>query len=329
MKKILIAAILLITVNASLCAQKEYKLAKSGGKLILNNIPAMQIDGYDGKEIVLTVTANNNNDPLFSTDDTGKDDPRARGLTALNNNGFDNTGLGLNITEKGTDAYVSSVSSLINDAEVQIKVPNNVALSINNSGWPAFVSGNKTITLNNIKSEITISAQFENFKLNNLIGPLSIKTFSGNIEIQLNKEFKEPISAYTTSGFIDMTVPEDAKADLTVSTLQGVIYADKSLNLASGANVKNEPATVLRSEPLGITADTITINGVGSAFSSPATVIRGQVDSLRRSSERLRKSAVSMSLAYSGASSTFNGTLNGGGPKIKLQSFSGKIYLRR
>lgn len=322
MKKILILTSFLVMTGTVVSAQKQYKVGKTGGKLVLNNIPNLSVEGYDGKEIIFTIVSEAEDSNLFSKDNN-TDDPRARGLSALNNNGFDNTGLRLNISEKGNDVFVSPVGNLA-ASSLNIKIPNSVSLSIKNSGWPLTAhSGETSVTLNKIRSEIDVSAQFENFKLRDISGPLSIKTLSGNIELQLANGFRGPVSVYSISGFVDMTIPESEKADLTMSSVSGTIYADKSLKLEAAPLKKD--GSELSAFGLGITADSaiITTNNRISIIGSRK---------LNRDSTTGKFGGLStafLDLRYSGGSSSFNGTLNGGGQKVKLQTMSGKIYLRK
>lgn len=245
-------------------------------------------------------------------------------MSTLNDNGFDNTGLRLNISEKGTDVFVTPVGSP-GGSNLHIKLPNTVALSVKNSGWPISTPG-KTIALDKIKSEVEISTQFDNFKLTHIAGPLSIKTLNGNIELQLEKTFKGPISVYTLSGFIDITVPENAKADLTMNTMSGTIYADESLKLASGPVKENKPEFEMLGHSLNLWADTIK---TGVDITVPGfTIEKDTVNSIIKKRAKVQHKTV-FSLSYPGISSSFNGTLNGGGQKIKLQTTNGKIYLRK
>ncbi|MCO5238192.1 MAG: hypothetical protein M9933_18195 [Chitinophagaceae bacterium] len=77
MKKILVFTALVITINAGAYAQKEYRMAKTGGKLVLNNISNLQVEGYDGKEIIFTRLNNEGEDNLFRKNESSNDDPRA------------------------------------------------------------------------------------------------------------------------------------------------------------------------------------------------------------------------------------------------------------
>ncbi len=308
MKKIFILTIALSFATIQLMAQKEYKFEKTGGKLILNNISWLNVEGYNGKEVILTVT-----DPKQNNGEEQTEDPRAKGLSALNNAGFDNTGLGFAVNTKGNETVVSAIGSLGNKT-LKIKLPNSVALSLRNDAWPVTLSDKYTIELKDVKSEIDISIQYENCKLTNVSGPLSIKTLSGNVEVAFAKEMKSPVSIYSVRGYIDVTVNDQVKADLSLNSMSGKIYADKSLNLEANVPNKRTP------DVTEIKVDKIVVGGKATTISQVSN------DSTTRS--LVSRITTGTSLNYSGAGS-FNGTLNGGGGKMLLQSSAGNIYLRK
>lgn len=334
----MIASVLLFTVTQAL-AQKEFKLSKSGGKLTINNISNLKVEGYDGKEIIFSAAAKKNEKT---------EDPRAAGLSALSSSGFDNTGIGISVTEKENTVVVSPIER---DVKLTVKLPQGVALSIKTSGFSHRDS--TVIVLNNLKGEIDASTQYENFNLNNIAGPISLKTLYGNIEGKLMPSFKGPISLVSVYGFIDVTVPDQAKADLTVSSQYENLYAAKDLKLvmdenpvrvsAEGRNVqvytvdgfatttstgtsaksKSRTTTTTSESPSAALAMTLPTppNPEKPAAPKKSTTIVG---------DGVFDFAVSPSaFSYTFGGTTVNGKLNGGGEKIVLKSTYGKIYLRK
>lgn len=339
MKRItIIASVLLMTV-AQAFAQKEFKVAKSSGKLVISNIPNLKVEGYDGKDIIFSAAAKKNEKT---------EDPRAAGLSALSSSGFDNTGIGISVTEKENTVVVSPIER---DVKLTVKLPQGVALSIRTSGFSHRDS--TVIVLNNLKGEIDASTQYENFNLNNITGPISLKTLYGNIEGKLMPSFKGPISLVSVYGFIDVTVPDQAKADLTVSSQYENLYAAKDLKLvmdenpvrvsAEGRNVqvytvdgfatttstgtsaksKSRTTTTTSESPSAALAMTLPTppNPEKPAAPKKSTTIVG---------DGVFDFAVSPSaFSYTFGGTTVNGKLNGGGEKIVLKSTYGKIYLRK
>lgn len=345
MKKIIIVALVLLVAAGQAFAQKEYKLAKSSGKLVINNIINLSVEGYDGKEVIIT--------------SKGKQeavDPRAEGLTVLGNSGFDNTGIGLSISQKDQVAEIIAVDRS-NSLKVSIKLPYGVDLSIKTAG---FGDGtNEPITLSNLKSEIDASTQYENIKLSNVTGPVSVKTLHGNIESTLSPSFKGPISLVSVYGFVDLKVPENAKADLNINTTYETLYAAKDLKFEITETTQNKEPNALRTITYNTKSDgqdaaqIYALTGTTQATTapkaktttsteSPSNVAVGQgfTTSDRIEAGKKRATVVTSDFAYSYSTngSLFNGSsrgtaisgkLNGGGEKIVLKSTHGKIYLRK
>lgn len=347
MKRILIIASVLLVTSVQAIAQKEFKLAKNSGKLVINGISNLTVEGYDGKDIIFTTT---NKKEV-------KEDPRAAGLSALSNSGFDNTGIGLNVSEKENLTLISLVEKS-DELGVKIKLPSSVALSIKTTGLTQRDS--TIIAISNIKAEIDASAQYEHFKLTNVTGPVSLKTLYGNIEGKLTQSFKGPISLVSVYGFVDVTVPENAKADMSISTQHETLYAAKDLKLVVDENPPKEnqslSAVAVNGKLEGLKV--ITLDGTSKAkgtgtnninesltTTAPVAVVSGKpvtvIDKFAQAKNAAAPTIVgngTYTYSYSPSSSSFwgsnrgttiNGKLNGGGEKIILKSTYGKIYLRK
>lgn len=306
-KTFLIATILLFAATIHVFAQKEFKVAKTNGKLIINNLSNLTIEGYEGKEIIFTILGKKETS-----------DPRAQGLSALSSIGFDNTGVGLSLKENGQNTEIFPIESF-GRYKVKVKIPSSVALSIKTNAATSWAyslqKDSAAITISNLKSEVDASLQYENIKVSNIRGPLSIKTLHGNIESTLTPDFKGPVSLVSVYGFIDFTVPPSAKADLSISTTYGTLYAAKDLNLT----IQEENQTPEKSkETINTNASTIVLTGDAKT----ATVISGT-----------GTSSLGGNFSYAGTSvskgTDIKGSLNGGGEKIILRSSNGKIYVRK
>ncbi len=346
-----IASVLLLTVIQAF-AQKEFKVAKHGGKLAINNVSNLNVEGYEGKEIIFSVTSKEEN----------TNDPRAAGLSALSNIGFDNTGIGISVTEKENLIIVSPIER---DLALKVKLPKGVALSFKTTG---FSTGDSTvITLSNIQSEIDASTQYENISLKNVTGPISIKTLYGNIEGKLTPSFKGPISLVSVYGFIDVTVPENIKADMSINTQYETLYAAKDLKLVvdeapvkvNSAYAYGQAAALSKAEgqdahsvTIGNTSSvkvkgngvvTVTTDNVPVPSAPPAVAIAKAAavsDKDKANQDKKKITTVISDLSYTytsdfpmyfnaGKGTVVNGKLNGGGEKIILKSTYGKIYLRK
>lgn len=208
-----LVVILLVLIAAGAKAQ-EYKVAKSTGRLELHTGRAT-VEGHNGNEII------------FSVRDREKDDdPRSKGLTPINSLGLkDNTGLGLNVTEKGDIITVYNLQKN-NSPDVRILVPKGVIVAFEHQG----VNGG-TATFKNMENEIEVSVQYNSVELENVSGPLAIRTIYGHVEATLANNIKEPISIVSVYGYADVTVPAATKANLRMETNYGEILIDPDLKI--------------------------------------------------------------------------------------------------
>lgn len=337
MKKTTIIASVLLVMVMQAFAQKEFKLAKSSGKLVINNISKLSVEGYDGKDIVFSTT-----NVVEKTDD-----PRAAGLSVLGNAGFDNTGIGISVTEKDNNVFVAAIAK---ETNLKVKLPQGVALSIKTGSFSQRDS--IIILLSNIKSEIDASTQYEHISLKNVSGPVSVKTLYGNIDGKLAPSFKGPISLVSVYGFIDVTLPEDTKADMSINTVYETLYAAKDINLVLDEAPKRENVAFGVPASIGVyttqNGQTITLKNQTPAKASEGVgtqnvqTVTTTASSLTGKGTQVKSGTVitgGSPLAYtfeSPISSVFDlrgtvvkGKLNGGGEKIILKSTHGKIYLRK
>lgn len=331
---------MLLVTTAQAYAQKEFKIAKNSGKLAINNISNLTVQGYDGKEIKFTITGGEKKENY---------DPRAAGLSALSSSGFDNTDIGLIVKENGQVIEVSPAEKL-ESKQVNVLIPNKMLLSIKTTGLA--MSDSTIIKVHDVKTEVDISTQYEHISLVNVTGPVSAKTLHGNIEGLFTPSLKGPISLVSVYGFVDVALPDNTKADLAINTRYGTLYASKDLNLAmdepqpkeksvlavvpggkvEGKNFQivtmGDSLTVKTALAEGVKTRTITSSKAPVAVTDNGVVIvNGQK----------AKTAIAPDYTYSystnffnsNSGTTINGKLNGGGEKIILKSTYGKIYLRK
>lgn len=204
MKKIIIALMGWLALNTAVA--QEFKVAKSTGRLELN-IGRVTVEGHAGNEII------------FSSRDhkEGKDE-RAEGLRAINSLGLeDNTGLGINVTQKGDVVEVSQLKKM-NAPDVKILVPKGVIVSFSHESQYG-----GTATFKNMENEIEVSANYNSIELENVSGPVTAKTVYGHIEADFSQNIKGPISIVSIYGYVDVTLPVATKANLKMSTSYGEI----------------------------------------------------------------------------------------------------------
>jgi len=280
MKKHFILLLSILTITTATYAQKEYKMAVSSGRLSLN-IPGVIIEGYNGKEIIFSIPRGENEVV----------DERAAGLRVINGSGYtDNTGLGIDVSRKGEEITVNSVT-MERGAILTIRVPQNINVSFKNSS-----SINQSeIILKNLNSEINVSTSYDKVKLENNTGPMNIKALYGSVDATFASEIKGPVSIVSVYGYVDVSLPSAAKANVKLSTSYGKLYAAEGLKIALDNNISEQ------------TEDNI--NGVMSfSTNDSGTIIRG--------------------LGSRRGSGSINGKINGGGADFILKSSYKNVYLR-
>ncbi|MBK5278926.1 MAG: DUF4097 family beta strand repeat protein [Bacteroidia bacterium] len=206
MKKLVLIIGMVVAALGVTFAQ-EYKVAKSSGRLELN-IGRVTVEGYGGNEIIFS-----------SKDRSGKEDERASGLRAINGLGLeDNTGLGINVTDMGNVIEVNQLKKT-NAPNVKVMVPKGIIVSF------SFESqyGGKA-SFKNMENEIEVSANYNSIELENVTGPLTVKTVYGNVEADLSQNVKGPLSIVSVYGYADVTLPVSTKANLKLSTSYGEIF---------------------------------------------------------------------------------------------------------
>lgn len=185
---------------------QDFKIAKNSGRLEIN-IGRVTVEGHNGSEIIFSSKDHNE----------GKDD-RATGLRAINSLGLDdNTGLGINVTDKGNVIEVRQLKKM-NSPEVNILVPRGVIVSFS---YDSQYGGE--VKFKNLENEIEISANYNSIELENVTGPLTAKTVYGHIEADFSQNIKGPLSIVSVYGYVDVTLPLNTKANLKMTTSYGEI----------------------------------------------------------------------------------------------------------
>jgi hypothetical protein len=290
MKKQFIVLFSLLTIAISASAQKEYKLAKASGHLTLN-IPGAIIEGYSGNEII------------FSTSSSEKEevDERAKGLRAISASGYiDNTGLGLDVSDKGDEVIVNSVGRERDRAAIlTIKVPQNIKIT--------FVNKSSTyqseVILKNLKNELDISTSYNKIKLENNSGPMNIKTLYGSIDAIFSGEIKGPVSIVSVYGYVDVSLPVTTKANVELATSYGKLYAAEGFKMAIDPSAKEKNSGRDNS---------------GQYFDYSTTVSNAVSGAL----------ATTINSNFNRNSDSIKGKINGGGADMILKSSYKNVYLR-
>ncbi len=192
---------------------QEYKVAKAS-RLELH-LGRVTVEGHSGNEIIFS-----------SRDGDNEKDPRSEGLQPINSLGLtDNTGLGLNVTTSGDVVSVYNLKKN-NSPDIRIQVPKGVIVAFEHSG----VQGG-TAVFKNIENEIEVSVQYNSVELENVTGPLTIKSIYGHVEATLGANIKDPISIVSVYGYVDVAIPTTTKANLRMDTSYGEILVDPAFKI--------------------------------------------------------------------------------------------------
>ncbi|GHM99413.1 hypothetical protein WSM22_09030 [Cytophagales bacterium WSM2-2] len=215
MKK-LILILGVVVAAVSFASAQEYKVAKSTGRLQIY-LGKVTVEGTTGNEIIFT----SNERP-----DREKD-KRAEGLRAVNSMGLeDNTnGLGVNVSEKGDVVEVRQLKKT-NSPDIKILVPKGVIVSYEYESQYG-----STVKFRNLENEIEISANYNSVEMENVTGPMTVKSVHGHVEADFSANVKGPISIVSVYGYVDVTLPVAVKADIKMSTSYGEIYAAQEFKI--------------------------------------------------------------------------------------------------
>lgn len=213
MKKLILVLGVLVAAVSFATAQ-EYKVAKNSGRIQIY-LGKVTVEGSTGNEIVFT-----------SNDHDHEKDDRAKGLTAVNSMGLtDNTGLGINVVDKGGVVEVRQLKKM-NSPNVKILVPKGVIVAYEHESQYGGEAKFK-----NLENELEISANYNSVELENVTGPVTAKSVYGHVEADFNTNVKGPISIVSVYGYVDVTLPLATKADIKMSTSYGEIYAAQEFKI--------------------------------------------------------------------------------------------------
>jgi hypothetical protein len=212
---VLIIGIIVATICGALA--QDFKLAKTTGRLEIYT-GRVTVEGTTGNEIVFTSGRDH--------DDDREEDKRSKGLHAINGLGLeDNTGLGVNVVDKGNVVEVRQLRKM-NSPNIKILVPKGVIVSFQHESQYGGEAKFK-----NLENEIEVSATYNSVELENVTGPMTVKSVYGHVEANFSDNVKGPISIVSVYGYVDVTLPVTVKADLKMSTSYGALYASSDFKI--------------------------------------------------------------------------------------------------
>lgn len=221
-----ITALVLIFISTEVVAQKdnEYTVNVSSGKLILEDFNELVVQGYSGSNIKFSAETD---DDEFSE--------RAKGLRLINNSGLsDNTGLGISVSQESNVVRASQISGSNEDRTLTVYVPKGVDVSVSHSSTQA-----ETIYIKDFSKELEISSNYHDIVFENVTGPMAVKTVYGSIDGSFNSVSQNgSISLYSVYEFVDISLPTNAKANLSLTANYGDVYSNVDIKVQPKKNNK-------------------------------------------------------------------------------------------
>ncbi|MBS1544204.1 MAG: DUF4097 family beta strand repeat protein [Bacteroidetes bacterium] len=216
MKKIFI--VLTLCATALVLKAQEYKIAKSSGKLLIEEVNRVSLEGTTGNEIIFS-----------SLEGNGSKDKRADGLRAIGNMGYeDNTGLGVSVVDKAGVIEVHQLKKM-DGPKIRIQVPKGVTVTVKHTS-----PYGSTIKASNMENEFEVSTVHSSIMMTGLTGPVNIRTVHGDIDMDFTAAVRGPLNIHSEHGHIDVTFPAGIKANMTLGTNFGEIFMDPALKLETG-----------------------------------------------------------------------------------------------
>jgi predicted membrane protein len=135
----------------------------------------------------------------------------------------DNTGLGINVEQTSNSVVVRQLKK-VSSPQIKILVPKGIIVSFQHDSQ----YGGKVL-FKNMDNEIEVSAQYNSVELENITGPMTIKSIYGHVEANFSSTIKSPISIVSVYGYVDITIPSVIKANLKMDTSYGEIFVAPEL----------------------------------------------------------------------------------------------------
>lgn len=219
MKYILTFFVALTILNTT-HAQK-YSLKPVSNTIHFINVNELTIEGYDGNEVI------------FESDDYDDDEDgeRTDGLRLVNSTGLkDNTALGLSVDNTYKILTVNQVKNNFcndHDSEYIVRIPKNMNVRFENSSWDS-----EDLQLKNIEGEIEVSANHNDIYLENVTGPMAVKTVYGSIDAKFKSLSQSgSVTLYSVYEYVDISLPQDSKSNINFKTSHGNIYTDMDIKV--------------------------------------------------------------------------------------------------
>jgi|SRR5579872_736781 len=233
--KRLLAVIFLIMAFGGVSAQKNSQemtvpLSEPGKPVTLEcglMHGSLNVTGYDGKEVIVTVFVDS------TKEDADDDDDNRGGMKRIN---FP-VGMDVRVEEHDNTVRINTGMER-NIAALKIMVPHNTG-RINVS---TTMGGEITVT--NVSGKVEISNLNGNITATGISGSVVANGLNGSIVVSMKSLDPSAAMAFSSmNGKIDLTLPADTKANLKLKSENGKVYSDFDVAVDKGTpkvETKNE-----------------------------------------------------------------------------------------
>ncbi|MEP1097000.1 MAG: hypothetical protein ABJG78_17915 [Cyclobacteriaceae bacterium] len=207
-------------VLAQSSGRQEYTVPLSNpgtpGKLYVKlHKGSIKVEGYSGKEVMVTVIPGDNDDNQSSSKSSLRRIP--------------NTAAEFEIVERNNEIRIQGVNN--KHVNFEVKVPTKFSLQLNthHDGY---------IEVTNVTGEIVADGHHEDIVLKNIGGSAIADTHHGEIKISFNfLTPNAPMAFSTYHGDIEIEFPSTIDGSIKVKTTKGEIYTDFDLDLRVESSV--------------------------------------------------------------------------------------------
>lgn len=201
----------LLTVNQLFAQQQIIDFSK--GKIVINGANNLNVEGYDGKKVLILDTYYEQNQPELEI-----------GLTQINSR-RPKINAEVEYKIKGKELILKTD---LKTSRYVLKVPKNLAVTCNTlKGDNYYYDGLKTINISKIKGEIEVNCQGSvDVIVKDITSPVSVVSY-GNITAMVEKmPTKGVLSFDTYLGYVNLSLPENAAANLNLTSNKGAIFSN-------------------------------------------------------------------------------------------------------
>lgn len=172
---------------------------------------AIAVSGYDGKEVLIDSRSIH----------ARHEDRRTQGLHRIETNP------GMTVEEQDNVVTIKSNGPDSGRVSIQVPVATSLQLKTLNGG---------SITVDRIDGEIDADDLNGSIRLTNVSGAVVAHSQNGSVTAVLNRVLPNKAMSFTSmNGNIDVTLPDDVKARVRMSTDNGDIYTDFDVKLDANA----------------------------------------------------------------------------------------------